>query len=60
LGEVFKPEDLVEGKKPSDLSSWPSGISSSILREIIRDVRLLKAEVKKIKEVLRANGIIIK
>jgi hypothetical protein len=60
LGEVFKPEDLVEGKKPSDLLSWPSEISPTTLREVIRDVRLLKAEVKKIKEVLNAKGIVIK
>ena len=59
MGEVFKPEDLVDGKKPSDLSPWPSGITPMTLREVIREVRLLKAEVAKIKQVLRTNGIAI-
>ena len=60
LGEVYRPEDLVGGKKkPSDLSPWPSGITPTTLQDVIREVRLLKAEVNKIKQVLRANGIVI-
>ena len=60
MGEVFKPEDLVDGKKPPDLSPWPSGIAPTTLREVIREIRLLKAEIAKIKQVLRNNGIAIK
>jgi hypothetical protein len=60
LGEVYRPEDLVgEKKKPSDLSPWPTGIKPATLQDVIQEVRLLKAEVNKIKQVLRANNIII-
>ena len=60
LGEVYGPEDLVGGKKkPSDLSPLPSGIAPTTLQDVIQEVRLLKAEVNKIKQVLRANGKII-
>jgi hypothetical protein len=60
LGEVYKPEDLVSGKKkPSDLSPLPIGITPTTLQNVIREVELLKAEVNKIKKVLRANGKLI-
>jgi hypothetical protein len=60
LGEVYRPEDLVgEKKKPSDLSPFPSGIMPITLQDVIREVRLLKAEVNKIKQVLRASGKVI-
>jgi len=58
VGEVYRPEDIVGGKKkPSDLSPMPSGIPPRTLQDVVREVRLLKAEVNKIKQVLRANGI---
>ena len=59
LGEVYRPEDLVGGKKkPSDISPLPSGIAPATLEEVICEVRLLKAEVDKIKQALKAKGII--
>ena len=59
MGEVYRPEDLVgRKKKPSDLSPLPRGIAPATLEEVIREVRLLKAEVNKIKQVLKAKGII--
>ena len=59
MGEVYRPEDLVGGKKkPSDLSPLPSGIAPATLQELIGEVRLLKAEVDIIKQALRAKGII--
>ena len=59
MGEVYRPEDLVGGKKkPSDLSPLPSGIAPATLEDVICEVRLLKAEVNKIKQALRAKGII--
>ena len=59
MGEVYRPEDLVGGKnKPSDISPMPSGVAPATLEEVIREVRLLKAEVNKIKQALRAKGII--
>ena len=60
MGEVYRPEDLVrKNKKPSDISPYPNGIKPSTLQDIIQEVRMLKAEVKKIKQVLRANNIIV-
>jgi len=60
VGEVYEPEDFVGGKKkPSDLSPKPGGITPTTLQHVMREVRLLKAEVNKIKHVLRANGIAI-
>ena len=60
MGEVYRPEDLVGGKKkPSDLSPRVSGITPTTLQDVIREIRLLKTEVKKIKQVLRANGILV-
>lgn len=61
MGEVYGPEDVVGGKKkPSDLSPIPHGIIPTTLQDVIREIRLLKTEVKKIKQVLRANGLFIK
>lgn len=60
MGEVYRPEDLVGGKKkPSDLSPNLSGVTPTTLQDVIREIRLLRAEVNKIKQVLRANGIAI-
>lgn len=60
MGEVYKPEDLVGGKrKTSDLSPGLSGIAPMTLQEIVQEIRLLKIELKKIKSVLRAKGIIL-
>ena len=59
MGEVYRPEDLVGGKKkPSDISPLPRGIAPATLEDVICEVRLLKAEVDKIKQALRAKGII--
>ena len=58
MGEVYRPEDLVGGKrKPSDLSPGLSGITPTTLQDVIREIRLLKIEVNKIKQVLRTNGL---
>lgn len=60
MGEVYRPEDLVGGKKkPSDLSPNLKGVTPTTLQEVLREVRLLRADVNKIKQVLRANGIAI-
>ena len=60
MGEVYRPEDLVGGKeKPSDLSPGLRRVMPTTLQEAIREIRLLRAEVNKIKQVLRANGIAI-
>jgi hypothetical protein len=60
VGEVYRPEDIVGGKKkPSDLSPNLMGVAPTTLQDVIREVRLLRAEVNKIKQVLRANGIAI-
>jgi hypothetical protein len=60
VGEVYRPEDLVGGKKkPSDLSPNLRGVTPTTLQDVMREVRLLRAEVNTIKQVLRANGIAI-
>ena len=60
MGEVYRPEDLVGGKrKPSDLSPGLSGITPMTLQDVMNELRLLRAEVNKIKQVLRTNGIAI-
>ena len=60
VGEVFRPEDVVGGKKKvSDLSPGLGGVLSTSLQDVIREVRLLKTEVNRIKQVLRANRLVI-
>ena len=60
MGEVYKPEDIVRGKKrSSDLSPNLNRITPSGLQELMRELRLLRTEVNKIKQVLRTNGIAI-
>ena len=60
MGEVYKPEDIVRGKKrSSDLSPNLNGVIPSALQDVMNELRLLRAEVNKIKQVLRTNGIAI-
>ena len=60
MGEVYRPEDLVGGKKkPSDLSPNLDGVVHTALQDVMSEVRLLRTEVNKIKQVLRTNGIAI-
>ena len=60
MGEVYRPEDLTSGKrKSSDLSPGLGGITPTTMQDVIREIRLLKIEVKKIKQVLRTNGIVV-
>ena len=60
MGEVFKPEDIRRReKKIPDLGpkTFPEPIKSSSLDELIREIRELRAEVEKIKKILRVKGI---
>ena len=60
MGEVYRPEDIVSGKKrSSDLSPNLNGITPTALHDVMSEIRLLRAEVNKIKQVLRTNGIAI-
>ena len=60
MGEVYRPEDIVSGKKrTTDLSVNLREIPATTLQNIINEVKLLRAEVNKIKQVLRTNGITI-
>jgi len=60
VGEVYKPEDIVSGKKrSSDLTPNLNRVTPTALQDVISEVRLLKAEVNKIKQALRTNGIAI-
>lgn len=58
MGEVYRPEDIIGGKKkPSDMSPGLGGVKPTTLQDVIREVRMLRAEVNKIKQALQANGI---
>jgi hypothetical protein len=61
LGKVFKPEDLAGRRKIEvpDISPTPlpRPARRPDLQSLAEEVRLLKAEVAKIKEVLRSHGI---
>jgi len=60
LGEVYKPEDFVGGnKKPSDLSPGLNRFTSTTLQDVLQEIRQLKTEITKIKQALKANGIIV-
>ena len=60
MGEVYKPEDIVRGKKrSSDLSPNLNAVAPTTLQDVMSELRLLRAEVNKIKQVLRTNGIAI-
>lgn len=60
VGEVYKPEDVISRKrKSSDLSPGLSEITPITLHDVLREIELLKTEVKKIKQVLRSNGIVV-
>lgn len=60
MGEVYKPEDVISRKrKSSDLSPGLSEITPITLHDVLREIELLKTEVKKIKQVLRSNGIVV-
>jgi len=60
MGEVYRPEDIVSGKKrTTDLSPNLREIPSTTLQNIMNEVKLLRAEINHIKQVLRTNGITI-
>jgi len=60
VGEVYRPEDVIHGKKrSSDLAPNLNGIIPTTLQNLMNEVKLLRAEVHKIKQVLRTNGIAI-
>lgn len=60
MGEVYKPEDFVSGKrKLSDMSPGLCDIKPNSLQDVIREISLLKTEVEKIKRALIANRLIV-
>jgi hypothetical protein len=59
VGEVYRPEDIVSGKKRSSDLSPNLNVAPTALQDVMSEVRLLRAEVNKIKQVLRTNGIAI-
>ena len=60
MGEVYRPDDIVSGKKrSSDLAPNINEVIHTTLQDVMSEVRLLRAEVNKIKQVLRTNGIAI-
>jgi len=60
VGEVYRPKDLVGGKKkPSDFSPRLSGNTPTTLQDVIGEIGLLEIEIKKIRQVLRVNNILV-
>jgi hypothetical protein len=60
MGEIYKPEDFIgRKKKPSDLSPGLGEVTPTTLSDIIREIRILRNDVEKIKQALRAKGITI-
>ena len=60
MGKVYRPEDIVSGKKRStDLSPNLNGIPHTSMQNVIAEIKLLRVEVNKIKQVLRTKGITI-
>ena len=60
MGEVYRPEDIISGKKrSSDLAPNLNRVTPTALQDVLSEVRLLSAEVNKIKQALRTNGIAI-
>ena len=59
MGEVYRPDDVVGKKEPSNLSPSPRGFVPTSLQDVIREIKWIKAEINKIKQVLRANNIVI-
>jgi len=58
MGEVFKPEDIILKKEwpIPDLTPRPIPQPAS-LETIQREIESMKAEITKIKQILRAHGI---
>lgn len=63
MGEIRKPEDLISrrGKPVPDLTPGliPQPITPTSLEAILREIESMKAEIAKIKRVLRTHGIAI-
>jgi hypothetical protein len=58
MGEVYRPEDIIgTNKKHKDLTPDIEPITRTNLRYVIQEIKSLKAEVEKIKTVLKNNGI---
>ena len=58
MGEVYRPEDIIgANKKSKDLTPSLKPIPSTNLTFVIQELRSLRVEVEKIKNVLRNNGI---
>ena len=58
MGEVYRPEDIIGAKKKhTDLTPNLEPIKLTNLKYVMQEIRSLRAEVEKIKNILRNNGI---
>ena len=56
MGEIFKPEDLVRGKRGGS-KDIPHIVERMNLESLIDEVRRLREEVERIKRALERHGI---
>ena len=58
MGEVYRPEDIIgANKKHKDLTPNLEPITPTNLTYVMQEIKSLRAEVEKIKNVLKNNGI---
>jgi len=58
MGEVYRPEDIIGVKKKhKDLTPNLEPFTPTNLKDVMQEIRSLRAEVEKIKTVLKNNGI---
>ena len=63
MGEVYRPEDIVRRKDSSERDLTPKPIPRrsipSSWESVLSEIKSLKLEIIKIKQVLRAHGIAV-
>ena len=63
MGEVYRPEDIIHERRKSvhDLAPKliPQPVTPNNLDDILRDMESMKDEIAKIKQALRAHGIVL-
>ena len=63
MGAVYRPEDIIYGRKKSVNDLTPKPISQPVtpinMDDLVRDMESMKSEIAKIKQALRTHGILL-